>query len=64
VGELSIVVTVYQEDYALGSARVSTLAAERRRSPPERCRITIASQPLAGLRLRILDPIDQRYRQR
>jgi hypothetical protein len=63
MGELSIVVTVYQEDYALGSARVSTLAAEQATQPAGKVQITIASQPLwLDCELRILDPIDQRYR--
>jgi hypothetical protein len=32
-GELSLVVTINQEDYALGSACVSTLAAEQATPP-------------------------------
>jgi hypothetical protein len=45
-GELSIVVTVYQEDYALGSARVSTLAAEQAAQPAGKVELTVTSQPL------------------
>ena len=62
-GELGIVVTVYQEDYALGSARVSTLAAEQTTQPAGKVQITVASQPLwLDCELRILDPVDQHYR--
>ncbi len=46
VGELSIVVTVYQEDYWLGSARVSTLAAEQATHPAGKVQLTVASQAL------------------
>lgn len=46
VGELSIVVTIYQEDYALGSARVSTLAAERATQPAGKVQLTLTSQPI------------------
>ncbi len=61
VGDLSIVVTVYQEDYALGSARVSTLATEQTTQPAGKVQITVASQPLwLDCELRILAPIDQR----
>jgi hypothetical protein len=45
-GELNIVVTVYQEDYALGSARVSTLAADQAPQPAGKVQLTVASQPL------------------
>ena len=63
VGELSIVVTVYQEDYALGSARVSTLAAEQTTQPAGKVQITVASQPLwLDCELRILAAIDHDYR--
>ena len=62
-GELSIVVTVYQEDYALGSARVSTLAAEQTTQPAGKVQLTVASQPLwLDCELRVLDPIDHDYR--
>jgi hypothetical protein len=63
VGELSIVVTVYQEDYALGSARVSTLAAEQTAQPAGKVQLTVASQPLwLDCELRVLDPIARHYR--
>ena len=62
VGELSIVVTVYQEDYWLGSARVNTIAAEQAAQPAGQVQLTVASQPLwLDCELRIFDPIDQRY---
>jgi ActR/RegA family two-component response regulator len=59
-GELSIIVTVYQEDYALGSARVSTLAAEQTTPPAGKVQLTVASQPLwLDCELRVLDSIDR-----
>jgi hypothetical protein len=62
-GELGIVVTVYQEDYALGSARVSTLAAEQTAQLAGKVQIIVASQPLwLDCELRIFDLVDQRYR--
>jgi len=48
-GEISIVVTVYQEDYWLGSARVSTLAAEQAAQPAGKVQITLTSQLLDAL---------------
>ena len=45
-GEISIVVTVYQEDYWLGSARVSTLAAEQTAQPAGKVQLTLTSQPI------------------
>ncbi len=63
VGELSLVVTVYQEDYWLGSARVNTIAAEQTAQPSGKVQLTVASQPLwLDCELRILNPIDQNYR--
>ncbi|CAG0933287.1 hypothetical protein TFLX_02977 [Thermoflexales bacterium] len=62
-GEMSIVVTVYQEDYWLGSARVNTSAAEQAAQPAGKVQLTVASQPLwLDCELRILDSIAHTYR--
>ena len=45
-GALSLVVTVYQEDYWLGSARVNTVAADHTPPPAGQVSITVASQVL------------------
>jgi hypothetical protein len=45
-GEISVVVTVYQEDYWLGSARVNTSAAEQTTQPAGKVQLAVASQAL------------------
>jgi hypothetical protein len=48
-GQLSIVVTIYQEDYWLGSARVNTLAADQATAPIGQVKIAVSSQQLLWL---------------
>ncbi len=45
-GDLSIVVTVYQDDYWLGSARVNTVAADQPSTLAGKVQFTVSSQPL------------------
>ncbi|HTP09129.1 MAG TPA: CHAT domain-containing protein [Anaerolineae bacterium] len=62
-GDLSIVVTIYQAEYVLGSARVSTLAAEQMTRSAGKVQLTVTSQPLwLDCELRIFDLIDHEYR--
>lgn len=63
VGQLSLIVTVYQEDYWLGSARVNTVAAKPTPQPAGQVQITVASQPLwLDCEIRILDQSSAGYK--
>jgi hypothetical protein len=62
-GNLSLVVTVYQEDYWLGSARVNTVVADQTPSPAGQVSITVASEPLwLDCELRVHDRSDSGYK--
>jgi hypothetical protein len=62
-GDLSIVVTVYQEDYALGSARVSTVAAAQTTLPAVQVPLIVSSQALwLDCEVRIYDRSDVGYK--
>ena len=62
-GDLSIVVTVYQEDYALGSARVSTVAAAQTTLPAVQVPLIVSSQALwTDCEVRIYDRSEAGYK--